>query len=579
MEPQRTTAERLGGKWAISWRACAINAVLASVIFLAEGLSESQSPGLVPWLILVLAALIPPLLVMVIIDRTVFANRRTVPVSPVLVLLFNGLLGGLFNAGVWLGSSVAGIPTSSASASSVITVVVISMWWGSALTFFFDYQEESRSQRDALIDAAVKVEIAKMQQEHILTDMQGQLAREVDEELLPLRSEISHLASGIDGLDDRPEVSPASWSVLAEQMRSTAQESVRPLSRELWQRTSQDYPRTPWWSLLISIPRDQSFRPVLLVGVHITLTMWGVLQLFGLARGLGLLVAESLTILVIGVGFNRLMQKYSNHHIALFMVGIFALQLFIPVRAAIRESWSPGSATLGWQITQVLVGVVLIFVTSGIRGWVDESGQLRDDFRTQTDAATIAAVARSRQMAELARDAARVIHGSVQTRLVACAMAIDQATQAHDTDRLNAALREAIDVLAAPLISQPGTYSLEEEVLRKADPWQGICRVEVNIGASAHSWPGKVASVGLIVEEGLANAVRRGDATWALITLATLADQDLRVSVEDDGHGPRGGPPGIGSAIIEQASNGRWQLVATPNGSLLTAIVTPVTTR
>ncbi len=58
------------------------------------------------------------------------------------------------------------------------------------------------------------------------------------------------------------------------------------------------------------------------------------------------------------------------------------------------------------------------------------------------------------------------------------------------------------------------------------------------------------------------------------ITVTTLSDHDIQVSVEDDGNGPGGGPPGIGSAIIEQATNGRWKLESTPHGSLLTAIVT-----
>lgn len=574
MVQRRTTAQRLGGKWAISWRACSINAVLASLIFLTEGLSDAGSPGLGPWLALVLIALIPSLLLMVVLDRMAFRHRRDVPVSPLLVVIVNGVLGGLFNVSIWIGAEIAGIPTVSASVSSVITVVVISVWWGSALTIFFDYQEETRCERESLIDAAVKVEIVKMQQAQILNEMQDELTRQVDAELSPLRAEISLLSSGIDGPENGAKVTPESWSALADHLRSTAQGSIRPLSRELWKRTSETYPRTPWWSLLISIPRHQPLRPVLLVGVHITLTMWALLQLFGLARGLGLLAVESLAILVIGGAFNRLMKLFPRHHLMLFFAGILVLQMSIPLRAAVRESWKPGSATLGWQVTQFVVGVILIFVTSGIHGWVDETGQVRDVFRRRTDEAMIAALARSQQMATLARDTARLIHGSVQTRLVACAIAIDQATQVQDLNRLNAALREAIDVLETPLLTPLCSSTLEDEVVRKTNLWLGICDVELIIEDEARTWPGAVAQVGLIVEEGLANAVRRGEASWARVTLAAVTHQDIRICVEDDGNGPGGGPPGVGSAIIEQISDGRWSLSASSRGSILTAIVT-----
>ncbi len=87
-------------------------------------------------------------------------------------------------------------------------------------------------------------------------------------------------------------------------------------------------------------------------------------------------------------------------------------------------------------------------------------------------------------------------------------------------------------------MTQPDTYSIEEEVPRKAAAWQGICDVRVKIDDSVQKWPGKVTQVGLIVEEGLADAVRRGDATWASITVTTLSDHDIHVSVEDDGNGP-----------------------------------------
>lgn len=573
MPDARLLADRLGGPWAISWLACGINAGLASSIFLAEGLSGS-GVGLAPWLILILISLIPPVVAVAVIDRTLLRNRQTAPVSPVLVVAMNGFLGGLFNVAVWVGSSVAGIPTASASMSSVITVVIMSMWWGSALTIFLDYRDESRSIRSTLIEDSVRIELIALQQDEILLGMHAELTAVVDEELQPLREDLRELRHGRPS-DNSMEssVEAEKWAALAERMLTTAQDSVRPLSRQLWQQSSLSYPRTPWWSIVTSVPRNQPFRAILLAGVHMTLTTGPSIEAFGIGRGLALVAAEALAIILIASAFNALMARWPRHHIALFITGMLVLQASIPLRSILREQWQSGSATPGWQMAQFIVGVTIIWITSGISSWIDATGQIRREFRAEIDQAAISSIARSRQMSDLASTAARQLHGTVQTRLVACALAIDQAAAAQDFARLNEALREALYVLDAPLLPEVGSGTVRDEVDRKVSPWQGICHVDVVMDDAIGRMCVPATPIGLIVEEGIANSVRRGDASWVRVSVQAVGVREIRVVIEDDGKGPGTGPPGIGSAIIEQVTSGHWRLAATPRGSVLTASI------
>ena len=575
----RTTFERLGGRWAISWQGCAINAVLASSIFLAEGLSTPGSPGVIPWLLLVALSLTVPLAVMIAFDQTLFRNRRTVPVNPVIVVLVNGLLGGLFNVCIWIGASQWNIPTSSASISSVAIVVILSMWWGSALSIFLDYREESRTERGYLIESAVQVELASLQQEEILLGIQAELDQEVAAELQPLREELARHVAAMQ-LEPRiletrqlPDTASVTMYELAESIRTTSEQSLRPLSRRMWNRGSKQYERTPWWNLPLNVIRYQPFRPWTLMGVHAVLTVAGLVRLFGTTRGLVLLAVELLAIYVITTLFNNLFRRFPAHHVSLFILGTLVLQISIPLRAAVREEWAPGSGSIGWQITQLFTGVFVIMVTSGIGAWISETDHIRANFRAVLDAESITSIARTRQVADIARASSRVLHGSVQTRLVACAMAIDRAVNSSNSPDLNIALREAASILESPMATQPESTSLTEEVNRKVSMWQGVCSIDVSLDAHLDTYSGPISPVALIVEEGVANSVRRGDATWVGVSLTLNTNGSIYIQIDDDGTGPGGGALGIGSAVIDQATQGQWALSPTDRGARLTATI------
>ena len=180
----------------------------------------------------------------------------------------------------------------------------------------------------------------------------------------------------------------------------------------------------------------------------------------------------------------------------------------------------------------------------------------------------------SQQVALLARETSQVLHGSVQTRLVSCAMAIEQASASGDTALLNAALNEAIGVLDQPVVASPEARSLADEVSRKTGLWEGLCSFTVDLDPAAHSVGSAAAvTIGRIVEEGISNAIRHGKATSINITVTRLNESTVRVVILDNGHGPQGGKPSVGSAFVQQASAGRWSLTSRSSGSQLEAFV------
>ncbi|MGI9186873.1 MAG: sensor histidine kinase, partial [Gaiellales bacterium] len=71
--------------------------------------------------------------------------------------------------------------------------------------------------------------------------------------------------------------------------------------------------------------------------------------------------------------------------------------------------------------------------------------------------------------------------------------------------------------------------------------------------------------IGNVVQECLANASIHGSATAANVQVTTVPDGVI-VEIADNGSGPGGGMPGLGSAVLNEATGGDWTLGAGADG-------------
>jgi len=184
----------------------------------------------------------------------------------------------------------------------------------------------------------------------------------------------------------------------------------------------------------------------------------------------------------------------------------------------------------------------------------------------------VATIARSQAVAAAAREAAAVLHGSVQTKLNACAMAIDHAAERGDVVAINQALVQARAILDQPVpdLASANAETLASEVERKAALWRGLVQVVTDVDPGIGSLTGRTASqVGAVVEEGIANAVQHGAATVLEVDVRP-EDGRLVVRITDNGSGPTQGVPGLGSRLLDEIAPG-WHLDRHADGARLTA--------
>jgi signal transduction histidine kinase len=158
-------------------------------------------------------------------------------------------------------------------------------------------------------------------------------------------------------------------------------------------------------------------------------------------------------------------------------------------------------------------------------------------------------------------------------------MTSEQAIASNDLALLDAALREARSLLMSPFHDETPAGSVRTEIRRKLSLWEELCVFEVFIDEQVDDDSGTAESasrsavVGRIVEEGVSNAIRHGDATHIIIRVERTIDGALLIEIEDDGTGPTDGAPGVGSALLDQAAGGEWSLNRTDGTTRLRALV------
>jgi signal transduction histidine kinase len=454
--------------------------------------------------------------------------------------------------------------------------VLYAMWWGPTLSYFMDLREQWANEREALVAEYVRVELASMQQGELVHRLQEELDAEVEHELTPAKTHLHSLRREFqDGYSNDSGTRTTDWDAAARLLRGTAEHSVRPLSRKLLHQEQTTYPMMRWWMVLVNVVQSQPFRPLPFAVIDILGTFSAQIRTFGLMRGLLLLFGGlAWTILLMTIA-NAFMRRFPHRHSAIFIGAIIALQSTVFLRGHFRELWVPGSAEASWTITQIVAGIVVIFVTSGFGAWWSQRLAARDIVRDEIRIDRVRAMARSQQIAILARETSQVLHGSVQTRLVSCAMGIEQASATGNVELLSAALTEAIAVLDRPEEESVQTGSLADEVSRKLALWDGLCAFTVTLDPAAFTAPPNSSIViGRVVEEGIANAIRHGKASEIEVGVARIDGETIQVVVSDNGRGPGGGTPGLGSAYLQQASAHRWSLTFDGQQTHLCVLVT-----
>ena len=466
---------------------------------------------------------------------TVLRNRITKP-APVPLIVFLGLVAGAFWGIInYFGAPIVDLEVPPRPYAKTIFVAFFGLWWGIGMTLFFEARERFHLARTDLIDKAIQIERLRLHEANIVKAMRKSLTAEVEsavnERLLGLGQKKEFL---------QPQFPSKNWRNISSYIRATSNISVRPLSHRLMAEKSFQYPRPSVISVVRNVVQTQKFRPFMISVLYIISTGPNDIQAFGDQQGALKILTAIIAISLFFNTANYFMTKFPESHAKIYVVTLFFVEL-TTIYSSIRRHIALGDdAPLVSILATVLASGTLIIATSAFGSLRSAQRDSLMNFESEIDQQTIEAIARSQQLAEIARETAQTLHGSVQSRLNSCALAIDEASRSGNLKQCSEAFAIALQTLAQPLDAAIISDGLtpEEVVHYVSEPWLGLCDIEVKIDHSFNH-VGKLPSKALtyFLEETVCNAIRHGQAQSIFIHIQHIDSEYLSVKVLDDGVG------------------------------------------
>ncbi len=575
--------DRIGGRWAVSWQAYGIGVALNAPLLVLTGGSIGAEPvaaaDLPGWLAIAAVASAATAVWVVLGDRVFFPRRRTRPAPVAAVVLYHALTGLIFASSIWFLGPLLGVGREGTFAETAVTTMAIGLWFGLTMVLLLDARERFRIRREELLDDAVAIEMGRLRETEVTAQLRATIRDRVDEATEGLRAEVT-ATLGEWQPGSSLVVPQARLNEIADHMRDSAESSVRPLSHELWRLASLEYPRPHWTEVVRQSLLSERFW----IGPTLLIVLIGYLRAGTYALGLvpGILAALILVLAMalLLLSANALIARRPTWRLPLVITTFVAAQacgiVYTLALARIAESGDPTVEIVG----SILGMTISLLAPANIASLNTAREQVLARLRASTDGARAEQIAQARQLAEITQQAARAIHGSLQTKLIAAAAAIDQAVASGREDLLVEAMHQVSMLIEQPAadLDTDEARSLEEAVAHTCDAWQGILDVTVDIDASLLHDRGPAAEpVGLIVEEALANAFRHGQASRAAISVMPSTAPDGSSVVEtvilDDGLGGDLADAGLGTALINRLTEGRVVFEMTEAGFRVTAHV------
>jgi signal transduction histidine kinase len=226
------------------------------------------------------------------------------------------------------------------------------------------------------------------------------------------------------------------------------------------------------------------------------------------------------------------------------------------------------------------MAALMIVVATIAVSWAQAALRAQDarlrSLRSHAEEADFERLALEAATEQMQRELALYLHGTVQAGLVASAYSIQDAANRGDSEALETAIADARSAIAQLGNDDQRAAMVDfAELSQRFDAkWRGMIAITWEL-------PGEVTTdvalqrVSDVVQECLANATIHGAASKATVRVV-VEDDSAIVEVTDDGAGVGDGKPGLGSAVLNEATGGRWTIASVPTGGAQVRAVVPV---
>lgn len=357
----------------------------------------------------------------------------------------------------------------------------------------------------------------------------------------------------------------AAMKKVAEELHLHIESALKPISKRLWVSSTYKFPQLKFWRLIIDAITQLKYPAYL---VAFTLALSGVILLapqLGLrstliSSALGLIIFITLELLRVRAVASFARHTKTINFLFIFSVGIFTSALST---VALRIFDGSGSFLLGVILSPYTA--VLIIVASAINLALSDRRLILENLSNE-----VRKISKTSMLPFQSSQAASYIHNSLQSELTALAHEFEKVAESPESGR-SEALMEKLDALIRRSIGEDFANFLEspaKRLDRVLDSWSQIIALTTDIDIELFNDSARGNLFVQLVEESLANSVRKGKATKVNIH-ATLTANQLQVEISDNGTFDQSSTPGMGSAWIERHSVGEWSFESTSDGTVL----------
>jgi copper chaperone CopZ len=535
----KTFRDHIGGRWAISWQAYALNVPLNFLAISTSIRVEPVGAQWWGWALVALAGLAAIAVVFVAASLTVLRRRREQPVA-IWVVVAVGALTGIFRGGVVVAVASLLLLQPFTVEELINRMVAGGVVGAAALpvaALTFSVVSTYRSERHRLIDEMVAIERERLQQQGDIETLRATLVQGV-------HAEVTAALESVSGADPR-----------------TVSEAMRKTSHRIWDDEAEIRER-----------HDGRIRHVLWTSVRSrplpvvpTLVLWGVSALgtlvgaAGPLRGLWTLAYALVALWLSLLLANRwIRNRPEQWGVATVVMLTVAYILTSPVSYLLFDP-GPVESALPIMLMNAIWLPTVVFLVAISTGAVASGEFVLQQMANDVNAAEIRGRAVAAERDDMLRDIAARLHGTAHSPMVAGTALLSHSDDPAAHERLVEYVGQAV----AQMDSRDRSIDLVARLRSIGVPWDGLVNVRVDIDPAANTVVVKESTRRLIeriVEEGIANAYRHGGASQVAVEVR-VQDSELVLLVTDNGSGPPSArEPGLGCRLFETAAPGGWSL-------------------
>lgn len=553
----RSTRRALSGRWAISrapYLFIAPTTIASVVLIESKSFNATELRG---WLLASAGGYLVFCTLLYLAHLTIFRHRAIKPVPIAWIFIIGFISGAIKGLTTGVLSVLLGLETDVAQAMSTrfLTAGFLGLVGVPAIAVVMNALEEFKDKRAELVAEQILIESKELQSKEVIAAMSSQLRSTIEKDLGILLDDLKN------SLDKIPNTSE-SWQIIANDLRTTASESVRAMSHRLWERPSSKVADITLIDIAKAMITTSAFPLRFILPILIASSIPVTLNDHGSS-------ALPLRLFVLGMNTTAIylvselaIQKWKQYKFQIYFSALFLAAIAPALSTILIFGDKVDEHFIGVTVT-IAIWLPLLTITCGL---IDTSLRQRQEILTdlqgRIDKSRVRMISENNETIRLSNDMAKYLHGNLQSRLMASAFAIEAAGNARDSKSLSGEIEKARQSITTPFdqFTSQDLGNIMVELSRLIVMWEGVLSAEISFtGAIDDVSATDTRNIVHVVEEAFSNALRHGLATEATIDLKS-DPIEITLTVTDNGIGPRTGNPGLGSSLFNSIAGSNWSL-------------------